>query len=128
MTAGATRWIVPDGWMPRAGTAEIDGHEAVCLLNLGEADAAVTLTLYFEDRDPIVVDGLECAARRTRHIRLDRSEEMNGTPVPAETPYALVVDATQPVYVQHTRVDTRSSALALMTTMAIAADGDGGRS
>lgn len=114
------RWIVPDGWMPAAGDGVVDGHEAICLVNLNDADAAVRLTVLFEDRDPLVVEGLECKANRTRHIRLDRASEMNGTPLPTETPYALVVDATEPVYVQHTRVDTRASALALMTTAGIA--------
>ena len=122
MSRAARRWIVPDGWMPPPGAGEVLGHEAVCLVNLGPEDADVRLTVLFEDRSPIVVDGLRCAALRTRHVRLDIPEEMNGQPLVPETPYALVVDATAPVYVQHTRVDTRAPSLTLMTAMAIPAD------
>ena len=120
MTSAARRWIVPDGWMPEAGDGPVPGHEAVCLVNLGDRDADVRLTVLFEDAEPLVVTGLRCAAQRTRHVRLDLADEMGGTPLPTQTPYALVVDATQPVYVQHTRVDPRP--VALMTTMAVAAD------
>ena len=122
MSSAARRWIVPDGWMPPAGDGPVLGHEAVCLVNLGPEDAEVRLTVLFEDAQPMVVDGLACGSMRTRHVRLDVAEEMQGRPLPTETPYALVVDASQPVYVQHTRVDTRAPALTLMTTMGIPAD------
>jgi hypothetical protein len=115
----ATRWLIPDGWMPPHGSADIEGHEAVCLLNLGDEPAEIALTFYFEDAEPIRVAGLACGARRTRHLRLDRPEEIGGHVLASELPYALVVDASVPVTVQHTRVDTRSSSLALMTTAAI---------
>lgn len=122
MSSAAHRWIVPDGWMPPAGPGPVPGHEAVCLVNLGPDDADVTLTVLFEDADPQTVTGIRCASQRTRHVRLDVADEMAGRPLRPETPYALVVDATAPVYVQHTRVDTRAPALSLMTTMAIPAD------
>jgi hypothetical protein len=115
----ATRWLVPDGWMPPHGDAEVDGHEAVCLLNTSDRDASVRLTFYFEDREPATVEGLACPARRTRHFRLDRPHEVGGYELPAETPYALVLESDVPVTVQHTRVDTRQTALSLMTTMAV---------
>lgn len=124
MNSAAQRWIVPDGWMPPPGEGAVPGHEAVCLVNLGQVDADVTLTVLFEDAEPLVISGFRCAAMRTRHIRLDVAEEMNGRRLPTETPYALVVDASAPVYAQHTRVDTRAPALSLMTAMAIPADGD----
>lgn len=119
MSGEAMRWAVPDGWMPSGGTGGVSGHEAVCVLNLRDADAHLRLTLFFEDRPEIVIDGLRCTARRTRHIRMDRPEELNGAEVPFETPYALLVESDQPVVVQHTRVDTRLGGLALMTTMAV---------
>jgi len=120
MTALDTRWLVPDGWMPPRGTGEVEGHEAICVLNVGDQDASVTLTFYFEDREPDVVGPLRCDARRTRHFRLDLVHELDGYVLPPETPYALVVDTDVPVTVQHTRVDTRSPQLALMTVTAVA--------
>jgi hypothetical protein len=115
----ATRWVIPDGWMPPHGTHEVDGHEAVCILNVGDRDAALTLTFYFEDSEPASVEGLVCGARRTRHFRLDRADEIGGYVLAPELPYALVVDSDVPVTVQHTRVDTRQQSLSLMTAMAV---------
>lgn len=92
-------------------------------MNLGDRDAVVTLTVLFEDRDAVVIDGLACQARRTRHIRLDVPAELNGFDFPAETPYALVIDASEPVFAQHTRVDTRDPSLALMTSIPIRGTG-----
>lgn len=120
MTGEARSWAIPDGWMPSGATGDVSGHEAVCVLNLRGADAQLRLTLFFEDRPEIVIDGLRCAARRTRHFRLDRPDELNGAEVPFETPYALLVESDRPVVVQHTRVDTRLGGLALMTAMAVA--------
>jgi hypothetical protein len=105
--------------MPPAGEGDVEGHEAICMLNVSDQSADVTLTFYFEDREPEAVTGLSCGARRTRHIRLDRSDELAGYVLPEETPYALVLESTAPLTVQHTRVDTRTPALALMTTMAV---------
>jgi hypothetical protein len=121
MSAESTTWLVPDGWMPPRGTGEVEGHEAICVLNIGDQDAAVTLTFYFEDRDPDVVGPLACGARRTRHFRLDAADEIDGYVLAPETPYALVIETDVPVTVQHTRVDTRSPKLALMTSTAVAA-------
>ncbi len=110
------RWLVPDGWMPAHGTKQVEGHEAVCILNVSDVPAHLTFTFYFQDAEPQVLGGLECAARRTRHFRLDHPDELNGFVLAAETPYALVVESDVDVSVQHTRVDTRD--LSLMTTMA----------
>lgn len=115
----ALRWVVPDGWMPPHGDETVDGHEAICLLNTGASDAHLVLTFYFEDAEPERVEGLTCGARRTRHFRLDRPEEIGGYVLAAELPYALVIESDAPVTVQHTRVDTRQSSLALMTAMAV---------
>ncbi len=121
MSETVTRWLIPDGWMPPHGSSPIAGHEAVCILNLGDAPAHLRFSFYFEDREPQIIDGLECGARRTRHFRLDVPDELGGFVLPAETPYALVVDSDVNVSVQHTRVDTRGQ-LSLMTTMATAVE------
>jgi hypothetical protein len=44
-------------------------------------------------------------------------------PVPRDTPYASVIEADVPVVVQHTRLDTRQPALALLSTIAHAEAG-----
>jgi hypothetical protein len=121
----ATRWAIPDGWMPSGEAHGIEGHEAICVLNLGERDAALMITVLFEDREPETIGGLACAAARTRHFRLDHPQELNGYEWPFETPYAAVVDSDVPVLVQHTRVDTRGGGVALMTTLGVPLEGEG---
>lgn len=109
-------WLVPDGWMPAKGGKAVEGHEAVCILNVTDAPAHLTFTFYFENAEPQLLAGLECGARRTRHFRLDHPDELGGFVLAAETPYALMIESDVDVSVQHTRVDTRE--LSLMTTMA----------
>lgn len=55
-TCGHRRWAIAEGYIPATGTGpepEMTSHETVCILNAGETDAQVTLTLYFADRDPV---------------------------------------------------------------------------
>ncbi|WJH34360.1 sensory rhodopsin transducer [Paenibacillus sp. CC-CFT747] len=115
---GKTIWLIPDGYLPARSTGEQISHEAVCVLNLGEEDAAIRLTFYFEDREPMDRFRSVCGARRTHHIRLDRLTDDEGNPVPVGVPYAIQVESSVPVVVQHSRLDTSQEALALFTTMA----------
>jgi len=72
--------------MPAHGGGEVGGHEAICLLNLGHDDVDVTLTFYFEDRQPQTVLGLLCGGRRTWHLRLDVPTEIRGFEFPPRPP------------------------------------------
>lgn len=111
-------WLIPDGFLPTKSTGDQVSHESVCALNLGEEDAEIRLTLYFEDRDPMDRFVTSCGAKRTHHIRLDKLVDETGQPVPRGVPYAIKVDSSVPIVVQHTRLDTSQEALALFTTMA----------
>ncbi len=93
-------------------------HEAVCVLNTSDRAAAITLTIYFEDREPLDRFAAVCPARRTNHIRLDRARNEDGMAVPRGVPYAIRVSSDIPVIVQHSRLDTSQEALALFTTIA----------
>ncbi|MGZ8094709.1 MAG: sensory rhodopsin transducer, partial [Methylosarcina sp.] len=55
-------------------------------------------------------------ASRTRHLRFN--EFTDPEPVPHNTDYASVLESDVPVVVQHTRLDSRQPALALMSTIA----------
>ena len=55
-------------------------------------------------------------ARRTRHLRFN--DLADPAPVPRDADYASLLRSDVPVVVQHTRLDTRQEALALLTTMA----------
>ena len=90
-------------------------HEAICILNAGPAPVRVTLTLYFEDRDPVGPYILDVAAQRTVHQRFN--ELRYPEPVPKGRGYACVLEADAPVVVQQTRLDSRQSENALLSTI-----------
>ncbi|RKF12620.1 sensory rhodopsin transducer [Roseovarius spongiae] len=116
---GHERWSIAEGYIPETGTGpepEMTSHETVCILNAGEEDANVTLTLYFADRDPAGPYRLTVPARRTLHQRFNDLDDPERVPRGAD--YACVLESDRPVVVQHTRLDSRQAENALLTTMA----------
>jgi hypothetical protein len=93
-------------------------HEAVCLLNTSEQDAHVKITIYFEDRDPIDPYHITLPARRTKHVRFNNLTDP--APIPRGTDYASTIESDVPIVVQHTRLDSRQDANALLSTIAYA--------
>ncbi len=116
-TIGARVWVIPDGYLPSKSTGELPSHESTCVLNLGMREANVHLTAFFEDRDSLGGFRVVCPPRRTMHIRLDRLKNDRQESIPAGVPFALEVESSADVVVQHTRLDSTQPALALMTTM-----------
>jgi hypothetical protein len=55
-------------------------------------------------------------ARRTRHLRFNDFGEPEKIPV--DTDFASVITSDVPIVVQHTRLDSRQEALALLSTVA----------
>ena len=115
---GKKVWLIPDGFLHSVSLNDQVSHEAVCVLNTSDKDAKITLTLYFEDRDVMTGFTAECKAGRTHHIRLDRMVSENGEKIPRDVPYALLVESTEPVVAQYSRLDTSAVEMALMTTIA----------
>jgi hypothetical protein len=119
MNIGHKRWVIPDGYIPAASTGssrELVSHDALCILNCGPQDAQLEITLYFSDREPAGPYRFAVEARRTRHLRFN--EFADPEPVPRNTDYASLIESDVPVIVQHTRLDSRQPALALMSTIA----------
>ena len=53
---GARVWVIPEGYIPGASTGpepQFTSHETACILNAGERDAQVQITIYYADRDPV---------------------------------------------------------------------------
>ncbi|MGN6215552.1 MAG: sensory rhodopsin transducer [Solirubrobacterales bacterium] len=116
---GARAWAIAEGYIPSASTGdgpELESHEAACLLNAGEAAAEVEVTVFFADREPAGPYRVTVEPRRTKHMRFNDLEDPE--PVPRDTPYAAVIESDQPIVVQHTRLDSRQPALALLSTVA----------
>ena len=75
-TIGRRRWAIAEGYIP--GDSAFDdpaliSHETACLLNAGDTEARVGITLYFSDRDyacviesdmPIVVQHTRMDSRK----------------------------------------------------------------
>lgn len=120
---GRKKWAIAEGYIPETSTGpepEMLSHETVCLLNTAEADAHVEITVYFSERGPVGPYKIVVPAKQTRHVRFN---DLN-TPesIPRGTDYASVVESDVPIVVQHTRLDSRQPANALLSTIAYASD------
>lgn len=93
-------------------------HETACILNANDRDAYVEITIFYSDRNPIGPYKLTVPARRTLHVRFNDLEDPE--PIPKATNYASTIDSDVPIVVQHTRLDSRQSENALITTIAFA--------
>ena len=118
MSEGARVWLIPDGFLPVESSETQESHEAICVLNTSLEEARLLVSVYFEDREPMKDVRVIVSPERTLHLRLDQPEHLNGTTIPRGVPYALRVESSVPVTVQHSRMDTSQEALTLMTTMA----------
>jgi hypothetical protein len=98
----------------------LESHETACILNAGGEDAHVRITLFFSDREPVGPYLLTVPARRTRHVRFNDLQDP--APVPRDTDYSSLIESDVPIVVQHTRLDSREEALALLSTMAFPVD------
>lgn len=112
-------WAIPEGYIPawsNGPSPEFISHEAACILNTSEQDANITITIYFSDREPAGPYKLIVPARRTKHIRFNELKDPEV--IPLGTDYSSVFESDVPIVVQHTRLDSRQSENALLTTIA----------
>jgi hypothetical protein len=123
ITIGRKKWAIAEGYIPSGSTGplpEMKSHETVCILNAGEIAAKVEITLYFTDKDPVGPYYVDVPANRTRHVRFNNLNDPE--PVPKDTDFASVITSDVPVVVQHTRLDSRQAANALMSTIAYSSE------
>ena len=116
---GQKRWAIAEGYIPPGSTGpepQMLSHETACLLNAGDEDAHVTITIYFSDREPVGPYRVTVPARRTKHVRFNDLKDPE--PVPKGTDYASIIESDRPIVVQHTRLDSRQAENALLTTIA----------
>ncbi len=94
-------------------------HETACLLNTNDTDAQVEITIFYSDREPVGPYRVTVPARRTKHVRFNDLSDPE--PIPRATDYASTIVSDVPIVVQHTRLDSRQSENALLTTIAFSA-------
>jgi len=120
---GKKCWVIPDGYIPliieynKNNRSGYLSHECACILNAGSADAAITLTIYFEKDEPIVIDDIVVDAERCWHLRMDELTRDGKPVIERGVPYGLVVTSTEPIVVQMSRLDTTQSSMAFLSTM-----------
>jgi hypothetical protein len=116
---GSKRWAIAEGYIPGSSTGpapQMTSHETVCILNANDAAATVEITVFFKDREPAGPYRVSVPARRTQHVRFNNLKDPE--PIPVETDFSSIIESNIPIVVQHTRLDSRQSALALLSTIA----------
>ena len=115
-SVGTTRWAIAEGYIPGKSTGtgrELTSHEAVCILNAGDRDARVEIMVYFSDREPAGLFTFIVRARRTQHHRFNRFPRSRDDTARHRLCQRRHVGRA-PIVVQHTRLDSRQEALALL--------------
>lgn len=116
---GKTVWAIAEGYIPKWSNGpepEFLSHETACILNTNDQTAHVELTIYYSDRDPVGPFHIEVAPNRTLHLRFNDLKEPQS--IPKGKDYSSVFISDIPVIVQHTRLDSRQSENALISTIA----------
>jgi hypothetical protein len=119
MVLGHRRWAIADGYIPgwsHGPEPQMVSHESVCILNAGDLDAHINLTVFFSDRNPAGPYTFSVAARRTIHVRFN--ELTTPESIPRDTDFATVIESDVPIVVQQTRLDSRQAENALISTIA----------
>jgi hypothetical protein len=122
-TIGSRYWAIAEGYIPEGGHGpqpEMISHETACILNTSSQDAHVAMTIFYADRDPVGPYCITVPARRTKHVRFNDLSDPE--PIPRHTDYASLFESDVPIVVQHTRLDSRQAANALLTTIAFASE------
>jgi hypothetical protein len=118
---GSREWVIAEGYIPAESHGpepEMTSHETVCLLNSSDQDAHVEITIYYADREAVGPYRVTVPARRTRHIRYNNLRDPEE--IPRGTDFSSVIRSDVPVVAQHTRLDSRQPAHALLSTIAYA--------
>ncbi|HEY7335768.1 MAG TPA: sensory rhodopsin transducer [Bryobacteraceae bacterium] len=116
---GRKQWAIGEGYIPPYGhgpAPQMVSHEAICILNAGDEEAHIAITIFYEDRDPVGPYRFAIAPRRSRHLRFNNFKDPEKIPV--DTPFSSVIASDVPIVVQHTRLDSRQAQNALLSTIA----------
>ncbi|MEP6887562.1 MAG: sensory rhodopsin transducer [Nitrospirales bacterium] len=120
---GSRFWAIAEGYIPEGSHGpepQLLSHETACVLNIGDQDAHVRITIFYTDREPVGPYCVTIPARRTKHIRFN--DLSNPEPIPLGRDYASLIESDVPIVVQHTRLDSRQAENALFSTIAFAAN------
>ena len=114
---GKKVWLIPDCELPPPGEGVLKGHESVIVVNDGDAEAEITVDIFYTDG---FIEGKviwKVPAKRVRCFRMNELTDMCGVKIPLETQYAMKLASTVPVVVQYGRLDNRQINLAYYTVI-----------
>jgi len=103
MSIGQRHWAIAEDYIPSDSPGPgraFESHETACLLNAGDQDAHVTITLYFSDCHPVGPYRVTVPAVRTLHLRFNDLNDSE--PVPRDTNYACMIEPNVPIIVRNT--------------------------
>jgi len=118
---GKLVWAIAEGYIPKGSHGpqpKMTSHETACILNVSEQEAHVRITVFFADKEPVGPYEISVPPRRTKHVRFNDLDSPQ--PVPRDTDFSSVIESDVPIVVQHTRLDSRQDANALLSTIAYA--------
>lgn len=116
---GVREWVIAEGYIPSESHGpqpQMTSHETLCILNSSDQDAHIEITIFYSNREPVGPYKLTVPARRTQHIRFNNLKDPE--PIPRDTDYSSVIRSDVPIVAQHTRLDSRQSENALLSTIA----------
>jgi hypothetical protein len=118
---GKTLWSIPGGRIPLISSGhepEFTSRDQLAILNAGDRDATITLTIFYADTDPVGPYSLTVPARRLRKTRFN--DLIDPLAMPLDTDFGAVIESDVPVVVQFTRLDSRAEANAITGGIAFA--------
>jgi hypothetical protein len=116
---GKTHWVIPGGHIPLCSIGRepnFTSRDVVAILNAGDTDAQVVMTVYYADRDPVEGYSVEIRARRVRKVTVNAL--IDPVAIPLDVDYALEITSDVPVVVQFLRQDTSLGMNAMTGTIA----------
>jgi hypothetical protein len=108
MFIGKKRWVFADGDLPKMPEG-VDGpkaHEALMVVNNGDEEAKLSVTILFEDSEPKNNLFLSVPPHRVKCFRMDQPIWNSDYIIPFGQ-YALVIESNVPVVAVFGRLDRR---------------------
>lgn len=120
---GYKRWAIPGGHIPLTSNGPEPVHvsyDLLCVLNLSDQEAHLSIQIYCADHDPIGPFPLTVGARRVRQVRFN--DLIDPQAIPLDMDYAGLIESNIPVIVQFSRLDSSQAENAIASTMAFPLD------
>lgn len=116
---GVKEWVIAEGYIPAESHGpqpQMTSHETVCVLNAGDQDAHVEITIYYKDRESVGPYRFTVPAQRTRHVRFNDLRDPE--PIPRGTDFSSLIRSDVPIVAQQTPLDFRQAENALLSRIA----------